>query len=70
MVWIGGEAGLVGKRKFDVDPSQAVFPAFGFVAGIPVELHEMYVRLCGQSRGGWGGGVRRGGNGLRMSEDW
>jgi hypothetical protein len=25
--------------------------AFGGVAGVPVEVHEMYVRMCGQSRG-------------------
>jgi hypothetical protein len=39
------------EKCLDLGPRQAVLFTLRFVAGVLVELLEMHVRLCGQSRG-------------------
>lgn len=52
MAWVGGEAGMVGKRILDLGTGKPVLFTLRDVAYTPVKGHEFYVRMCGQSRGG------------------
>jgi len=48
--WVGGHSWTRTKERLDFGAGEAVLFTLRFVAGVPVELHEMYVRLCGRPR--------------------
>jgi hypothetical protein len=47
---VRGNAGFRAEERFNLGSGETVLFAFRGVSVVPVELHEMYVRMCGQSR--------------------